>query len=167
MTATTQLMITSLPVVSSAALSDILMTVQGYVSPSVLGTSKQENLQQIFTLFQVNGSANLPLNSVVVGASLMQANNGYIANYGLGVINFTLPSTSSVGNRILVLGNNAGLWKIVQGTGQQIFVGSQHTTVTSGSITSTGAHDSIELICTVANLTWQAASTPVGTLTFV
>ncbi len=167
MTTTTNLMITDLPSASSAGLTDILVAVQGYTSPSVLGTSRQETLQQIFTLFQTNGLGNLPVNNVVVSASSMITNNAYLSSYGGGVCTFTLPTTSSVGNTMTILGNNAAGWKIVQGTGQQIFVGSSHTTVTSGTISSTGAHDSITLICTVANLTWQAASTPVGTLTYV
>jgi hypothetical protein len=45
-------MITSLPTVSAATMQDIIYAVQGYVSPSVLGTSVQETLQQVYNLFQ-------------------------------------------------------------------------------------------------------------------
>lgn len=45
-------MITSLPIVSAATMQDIIYAVQGYVSPSVLGTSVQETLQQVYNLFQ-------------------------------------------------------------------------------------------------------------------
>jgi hypothetical protein len=47
-------MITSLPSVTSANMSDIIYAVQGYVSPSNLGLSVQETLQQVFNLFQSN-----------------------------------------------------------------------------------------------------------------
>lgn len=47
-------MFTSLPVVTTAQMSDIICAVQGYVSPSVLGTSVQETLQQVYNLFQSN-----------------------------------------------------------------------------------------------------------------
>jgi hypothetical protein len=47
-------MFTSLPTVSSAQMSDIICAVQGYVSPTNLGLSVQENLQQIYNLFQSN-----------------------------------------------------------------------------------------------------------------
>jgi hypothetical protein len=47
-------MITSLPTVTSATLNDIIYAVQGYVSPTQLGTSVQETLQQVYTLFQSN-----------------------------------------------------------------------------------------------------------------
>lgn len=45
-------MVTELPTVTIAQLSDIVMAVQGYVSPSALGTSVQETWQQVYTLFQ-------------------------------------------------------------------------------------------------------------------
>lgn len=47
-------MFTDLPAVSSAQMSDIICAVQGYVSPSVLGLSVQESLQQVYNLFQSN-----------------------------------------------------------------------------------------------------------------
>lgn len=47
-------MFTSLPTVSTAQLTDIICAVQGYSSPSVLGLSVQETLQQVYNLFQAN-----------------------------------------------------------------------------------------------------------------
>jgi hypothetical protein len=43
-------MITQLPTVTNAALSDIIYAVQGYISPSSPGTSVQETLQQVLNL---------------------------------------------------------------------------------------------------------------------
>lgn len=45
---------TDLPVAGTATMSDIICAVQGYVSPSILGTSVQETLQQVYNLFQAN-----------------------------------------------------------------------------------------------------------------
>ncbi len=45
---------TDLPTVSNAQFTDIICAVQGYVSPSALGDSVQETLQQVFNLFQSN-----------------------------------------------------------------------------------------------------------------
>jgi hypothetical protein len=45
---------TELPTTSGANMSDIINAVQGYVSPSVLGLSVQETLQQVFNLFSNN-----------------------------------------------------------------------------------------------------------------
>jgi len=50
----TEEMITSLPTVASATMSDIIYAVQGYTSPTSLGLSVQETLGQVFTLFQSN-----------------------------------------------------------------------------------------------------------------
>ena len=47
-------MFTELPTVASADMSDIICAVQGYVSPTVLGLSVQETLQQVYNLFQSN-----------------------------------------------------------------------------------------------------------------
>jgi hypothetical protein len=47
-------MFTQLPTVSSSTLNDIICAVQGYVSPSVLGLSTQQTLQQVYNLFQSN-----------------------------------------------------------------------------------------------------------------
>lgn len=50
----TEEMFTSLPGVSSAMMTDIICAVQGYTSPSNLGLSVQETLQQVYNLFQAN-----------------------------------------------------------------------------------------------------------------
>lgn len=45
---------TELPTVTSAQLTDVICAVQGYVSPSNLGLTVQETLQQVYNLFQAN-----------------------------------------------------------------------------------------------------------------
>lgn len=50
----TEEMFTSLPTVSTAQMTDIICAVQGYSSPSSLGLSVQETLQQVYNLFQSN-----------------------------------------------------------------------------------------------------------------
>jgi hypothetical protein len=47
-------MFTELPTVSNSTLNDIICAVQGYVSPSSLGLSTQQTLQQVYNLFQSN-----------------------------------------------------------------------------------------------------------------
>ena len=58
----TEEMFTSLPTVGSAQMSDIICAVQGYVSPTVLGLSVQETLQQVYNLFQANVILSYPGN---------------------------------------------------------------------------------------------------------
>lgn len=47
-------MFTELPTVANSTLTDIFCAVQGYVSPSALGTSTQQTLQQVYNLFGSN-----------------------------------------------------------------------------------------------------------------
>jgi hypothetical protein len=64
-------MFTSLPTVSNSTLNDIICAVQGYVSPSNLGLSTQQTLQQVYNLFQSNiilSNAGNP-NGVVAGTA--------------------------------------------------------------------------------------------------
>jgi hypothetical protein len=58
----TEEMFTSLPTVATAQMSDIICAVQGYVSPTNLGLSVQENLQQVYNLFQSNVILSYPGN---------------------------------------------------------------------------------------------------------
>ena len=98
--------------------------------------------------------------TVVTGAAqVMAVNNGYIANNG-GTINFSLPATAAVGSILRLTGiNNATGWQITQAVGQQIFFGATQTTLgAAGSITSAATRDSIELVCVVANTTYNVLS---------
>ncbi len=55
-------MFTSLPTVATAQMTDIICAVQGYVSPTNLGLSVQETLQQVYNLFQSNVILSYPGN---------------------------------------------------------------------------------------------------------
>jgi hypothetical protein len=88
----------------------------------------------------------------------MAINDGYIANGGAG-ISLLLPAVAPVGSIVRVTGINAGGWTITQNGGQTIFVGNAQTTVgVGGSVASTLTRDSIELVCVVANTTWNTLS---------
>lgn len=208
-------MFTSLPTVASAQMSDVICAVQGYVSPSNLGLSVQETLQQVYNLFQSNVvlffagnpngnvagmtfqfcwdttdmalyicttsgttstavwtavSSNISAffwNNVTGTSASMIVNNGYVAN-NAGVVTLTLPTTAAFGAPISIVGQGSGGWTIAQNAGQQIIVGSASTTAgVGGSLSSTNRYDSINLICTAANLTWTARGAPQGILTIV
>ena len=96
----------------------------------------------------------------------MAVNNGYIVKTGSQM--FTLPVASAVGDIVEIVLNEANSeWQIAQGAGQQITTSNGQTTVgTGGSITTTGAGQTIKLVCTTANLGWQATSL-IGTQTVV
>lgn len=203
-------MITSLPSVTSANMSDIIYAVQGYVSPSNLGLSVQETLQQVYNLFQANiilFNAGNP-NGVVAGTTYQfcwdtvdntlwicttsgtaltavwtpisnegwtnvatstqtcSVNGKYITNNGASLVTYTLPTTVAQGSVIQIAGFSSGGWTIAYGTGQSINMGSLSTTTTSGSLSSTNKNDVVQLLCTVANTTWNVISS-VGNLTIV
>ena len=102
--------------------------------------------------------------SVETGAAkVMVVDEGYITNRGGGV-SYTLPTTAAVGSVIRIAGL-AGLWSIVQNVGESINFGLFTTTVgAGGSLVATNANDAIEILCIVADTTWQVLSS-IGNIT--
>ena len=123
---------TELPTTTAAQLTDIICCVQGYVSPSVLGTSVQETLGQILTLFKASGAGSIIWNQVLTPTLALTTNNGYYVNDASGLVTLTLPAVSSFGDVIYIMGHSSGGWRIAQTTGQQIVVGDASTTIGSG-----------------------------------
>jgi hypothetical protein len=83
----------------------------------------------------------------------MVVDNGYIANKA-GLLTFTLPTTCAVGKTLRVTGMNTDVgWRIAQNASQIIHFGTSTTTTGAGGyIESTKMHDSVELVCCVADL---------------
>lgn len=114
----------------------------------------------------VSGSG-LSWTEVTGTSATMSVNSAYIAN-NAGLVTLTLPSTSSVGDVIYIVGKGSGGWAIAQGSGQLIHIGSSVTTTgAGGSAASTNRYDSIQLVCTVANTTWTTLGGGQGALTIV
>jgi hypothetical protein len=85
------------------------------------------------------------------------ANTGYIANYA-GTLVYDLPATVAVGAVFKFTGMNTALgWKVQANTGQTIYFGAQSTT-SGGYLASTAIRDSVEIICIVANTTYNVIS---------
>jgi hypothetical protein len=96
--------------------------------------------------------------SVSGTSATLASNNGYIAN-NASRVSFALPTTAVVGQIFSISGVGAGGWKITQAAGQSIHVGASTTTVgTGGSIASNSAQDSVKIVCTVANTTFNIVS---------
>lgn len=125
------------------------------------------SIAQSGNIIEISTSASgLSWTVVTATSATMVSDSGYIIN-NASLVTLSLPVSSDVGDIIKVLGQGAGGWSIVYGASQSIVVGDSTSTLTAGSLSSTQQHDSIELICTVANFTWQASVGPQGILTIV
>jgi hypothetical protein len=103
----------------------------------------------------------------VTGATQgLTANRGYYANRGAGNVAFTLPISAARDTIIRIVGIQNG-WTVAQNAGQQIVYGTASTTIgVGGSLASTSARNSFEMICIVQNTTWQIISS-VGNISLV
>jgi hypothetical protein len=104
-------------------------------------------------------------NEITGASQIMAPDQGYVTN-NAGLVTLTLPAVAAFGTVINIVGKGAGGWRIAQGAGQQIQVGSTASTVGAGGyVESTNRYDSIELLCTTANTTWTCLGGPQGAIT--
>lgn len=114
------------------------------------------------------GFAGFSWNSVASSTQAISPNAGYIMNNGSSLVTLTLPVTAPFGSLIGIQGASSGGWAVAQNSGQTINIGSvASTTGTGGSIASTNAHDSLLLVCTVANTNFACLGSPQGNITIV
>ncbi len=116
-----------------------------------------------------NGSGSITISSIGGGLGWTAASSTPITaaiNIGYYItdasqVTITLPVTAAAGSIVRIAGQGAGGWILAPGSGQTINV---NGTSASTSITSGGATDCIEVICVVANTTWNTLSyvTKVG-----
>lgn len=150
--------------------------------PETIGTDAITFSSPVYAVNQLNLSsleseatsrANLGLTPASTFAYLnasssqvLAANMGYKATSG-SLITLTLPTTCAENAIIEIVGFGAGGWKIAQNAGQSInFDRLTTTTGTGGYIASTLQNDSVKLLCTVANTSFQVISA-VGNITVV
>jgi hypothetical protein len=103
---------------------------------------------------------------VTSGPVTMMALNGYFTNSAT-TITLQLPASSIVGDTISVANMNTGGFRIAQGSGQQIHISPSSTTMSTGSVSSTGTYDSLTLVCNQDNVSWIAVPGVQGILTIV
>lgn len=145
----TEEMFTSLPTVGSAQMSDIICAVQGYISPSSLGLSVQESLQQVYNLFQSNiilYNAGNP-NGFVAGTTYQFCWD--TSNSDLYICTTTGTSSTAVWTNIAA-GSGLFQWTTISGTSQNAAINNGYvignalqTTVTLPGIAPVGALVSI------------------------
>lgn len=107
---------------------------------------------------------SLKITEVTGTTESMASDNGYIANNS-GLVTLTLPTTIGLGERLQVVGKGTGLWRIAQNANQVIHFGILDTTTgVGGRLDATSQYDTVDLMCTVANLEFTVTSS-VGTIT--
>jgi hypothetical protein len=91
------------------------------------------------------------VNAASTGGSLV-AQNAYTVTQATQT-SFALPATAAVGDHFLIAsgtGNTSG-WIITQGSGQIIYADSNHTTSGATGTLAGAIHDSVVLMCVIAN----------------
>lgn len=125
----------------------------------------------------VNGAGSITTN--VVGGGITWtvetvdlaavASHGYLANKA-GTLAISLPAVSAIGDviKVINIGATAVGWRITQGAGQRIWIGTALTTIgAAGYVEATHIADALELVCFIANTEWIAVSAPQGNITVV
>ena len=98
-------------------------------------------------------------------AVTIAGDTGYVVTLNGSTAQFTLPTTSTVGHIVKVLATAAGTssyFKISCPSGTSILFGTLGTSGSGGYIISATLYNTIELVCIIANTTWQVTSA-VGT----
>jgi hypothetical protein len=91
------------------------------------------------------------------------ANNAYIMNRAT-LITATLPASAAQGTIIKITGIGAGGFTIAQNANQTIYFSTSNTTTgIAGSLSSSHARDSVELVCVVTDLSWNCTAS-IGNL---
>lgn len=96
------------------------------------------------------------------------AGESYLVNTSGGAITLALPATAVIGDYFRVYNLSASNQvTISQGAGQQVRIASSLTTLgAGGSLTTTSAGDSLEIVCSVANNNFNVVSL-IGNITVV
>lgn len=135
------------------------------LSPGTTGQVLVSNGGSADPSFQT-ATPQLVVTPVAGTSQAMLSNHTYIAN-SASLTTFTLPTTSSVGDVLQVVGSalNTGGWKITYTTGQIIWGPAGSSTITTGNAASAAAAaQSVTMTCVVANTTW-AITANSGTIT--
>lgn len=103
--------------------------------------------------------------SNATGDATATVNYAYTINHATpaNLLTITLPATAAVGDRVEIVGNTAGMWKLVAAAGDTIKLLSS-TTSAGGYLLATTQYDCVEVVCTVADTTWVVCSS-MGNLT--
>ena len=111
-----------------------------------------------------NNSGGFAWSGISGITQLAVINNGYVIQNSAQTT-VTLPATAPLGSIVSIRGLGAAGWVLTANTGQTINVDGQATS-SGGTLTSSGANDTIDITCVVANTTWSASSVISSGLTY-
>ena len=105
---------------------------------------------------------------VINANQALVAGQGYFVDTSGGAITLSLPATAALGDSFRIYNlSAANQVTISQGAGQQVRIASAQTTLgAGGSLTTTAAGDSLEIVCSVANNNFNVVSL-IGNITVV
>lgn len=113
------------------------------------------------------GGGGIGWTSVAGTSQAMAIDSAYVPT-NVALTTFTLPVTAAFGTVLGVTGYGSGGWTIAQNAGQSIQVGTSTSTVgVGGSVSSSAASDTVDLVCVVADTVWKNITAPQGILTVV
>ena len=111
-----------------------------------------------YTLTITTSAMSITWNTITSSQTLA-TENGYFCISPGGALDLALPSTSNLGDTIIVSLQGATSWTITQAAMQQIIMGAYSTTAgISGYLESTAQGDTVTLVCLTANLVWVVIS---------
>ena len=91
-------------------------------------------------------------------ARTMAANTAYVStSTANALITYTLPAIAAVGDTYRIVGKTTGGWTLQAAAGQTVNVGSVATTV-AGTVASSNAFDTVEIVCITANTAFSIIS---------
>lgn len=124
-----------------------------FLSQTISGIQWVPSPASGLTWFEITGTS-----------STLAVNSGYIAN-NAGLITFTLPAASTLGDTIRVVGKGTGGWRINQLAGQTIYFGDEiSSTGVAGSLASDHYGDCVTMTCITNNNDWRVTDS-LGELT--
>jgi len=101
---------------------------------------------------------------VVTTVVVLTVNTVHLLNAG-SLLTATLPTVSSTGDIIKIIGKGSSGWEVDQNASQIIHFGTSDTTTgVTGNLESTEQYDSFEMTCTVTNLEWTVTAS-LGNIT--
>jgi len=125
------------------------------------------NGQNSITIASTGGGGGTTWKVINANQALV-AGEGYFVDTSGGAITLSLPATAALGDSFKIYNlSAANQVTISQGAGQQIRIASSATTAgAGGSLATTAAGDSLEIVCSVANNNFNVVSL-IGNITVV